>query len=61
LELIKYIPVVVAAALLGQWFLKEWKRFRRRGEAWYRPWLSPPGILIGLILLALIGLRVATS
>jgi len=39
--------------LLGNWFQKELKNARIRGLPWYRPYLSPPGLLIILAVLLL--------
>ena len=49
--LLKFIPVLVAAILLGNWFLSEVRKNRASGGPWYQPYLSLPGILIIIILL----------
>jgi len=46
LELLKIVPVFVAAILIGNWFLAELKKAYTRGEPWYTPYFSPPGLLI---------------
>jgi hypothetical protein len=46
IQLAKLIPVVLAAAVLGNWFLSEFKKSRRRNLPWYTAYLSPPGLLI---------------
>lgn len=48
--IIKYIPVLIAAMLLGNWFMAEVKKSKTRGEKWYKPYFSLPGILILLAL-----------
>jgi hypothetical protein len=49
--LIKYIPVLIAAILLGNWFLAEVRKSRAAGAPWYQPYQSLPGILIIVILI----------
>jgi len=46
LEIIKYVPVLIAALLLGNWFLVEVKKAKIQQKPWYAPYLSIPGILI---------------
>jgi hypothetical protein len=46
IQAIKLAAVLAAAALLGNWFLAELKRARRKGLPWYSAYLSPPGLLI---------------
>ena len=50
-NLLKMIAVLVAAILVGNWFLAEIKEARVKGKPWYQPYLSVPGILIILALL----------
>jgi len=50
-NLLKIIAVLVAAILIGNWFLAEIKEARLKGKPWYQPYLSIPGILIMLALL----------
>lgn len=46
IEIVKAISVLAGAAILGNWFLSELRRSRRRRLPWYTPYLSPPGLLI---------------
>ncbi len=46
LEAAKLVSVLLGAAILGNWFLSEVKRSRRRNLPWYSAYLSPPGLLI---------------
>ena len=46
ITLLKYGAVLVAASILGNWFLSELKKARSAGAPWYKPYLSLPGILI---------------
>ena len=50
LTLIKLGGVLVAAIILGNWFLAEVKKASRQGQPWYKPYLSLPGLLILLAL-----------
>jgi len=43
---LKAIAALTAAILVGRWFLDEVQKAQRRKDAWYRPYLSPPGLLI---------------
>ncbi len=47
-QIIKVIAILSAAALLGNWFLKELQSARRRGKPWFAAYLTPPGILVML-------------
>ncbi len=49
--LLKAAAVLAAAGLLGNWFLTELKRSRARGNPWYAPYVSVPGLLIILAVL----------
>lgn len=53
LQLIKMAAVLMAAILLGNWFLAEVKSAKAQRKPWYRPYLSLPGIVILLIAIAL--------
>lgn len=55
-QIIKMIAVLVAAALLGNWFLSELRAARSEGKPWYAVYLTPPGILV---LLAAVFLPIA--
>jgi hypothetical protein len=45
------ISILVAALLIGNWFLAEVKKARLNGKPWYQPYLSIPGLLIILALI----------
>ncbi len=51
LELLKLIPILIAAILVGNWFLAEVKKARANRDQWYKPYLTIPGLLILIILL----------
>lgn len=53
LGLIKIIALLAAAGILGHWFLAEVKKTKAAGGVWYRPYLSPPGIMIICVILAI--------
>ena len=56
-SLLKFVPVVIAAVLLGNWFLKEVKRAKLANKPWYTPYLTIPGILVIIIVLLPVFLR----
>lgn len=43
---LKAIPILVAAFLLGNWFLSEVRKAKAAAQPWYAPYLTIPGILI---------------
>ncbi len=45
-KILRFIAPLVAAIMVGNWFLSEVKKARARNLPWYRPYLSTPGILI---------------
>lgn len=54
-DAIKAIALLIAAAVVGNWYLSEVKRAKQEKAAWYKPYISIPGILI---FLAAIGLPI---
>lgn len=50
-NILKLISILVAALLIGNWFLAEVKKARLNGKPWYQPYLSIPGLLIILALM----------
>lgn len=56
--LIKYVPPFVAALILGNWFFKELQKARALKKPWYAPYLTPPAVLIVVILTSLVAFRV---
>jgi hypothetical protein len=40
------IPILLAAFLLGNWFLSEVRKAKSAGKPCYAPYLTVPGILI---------------
>jgi uncharacterized protein HemY len=53
LKILQFICVLLAAAILGQWYLAEYRKARMAGLPWYRAYFSLPGILIVLLILLL--------
>jgi hypothetical protein len=51
LNILKLVAVLVAALMIGNWFLAEVKKARAQRKPWYQPYLSIPGLLILLALL----------
>jgi hypothetical protein len=46
LNLIKYAAVLVAAIIVGSWFLTEVRKAKTINAPWYKPYLSIPGLII---------------
>jgi len=46
LTIIKYAGVLIAAIIIGNWFLAEVKKAHRQQLPWYKPYLSVPGLII---------------
>jgi hypothetical protein len=51
LGLLKLITPLIAAVIVGNWFLGEAKRAKIAGKPWYTPYLSIPGALILCVML----------
>ncbi len=49
---LKYAPVLIAAVLVGNAFLKEVRKAQQARAPWYRPYLTVPGVIVVLALLA---------
>ena len=49
--ILKIIPILIAAILLGNWFLAELKRANAADKPWYAAYISIPGLLILLAIL----------
>lgn len=52
-QILKIIPILIAAILLGNWFLVELKRANATDKPWYSAYLSIPGLLIMLAILVI--------
>jgi hypothetical protein len=46
LNLIKYVAVLVAAIIIGNWFLSEVRKAKAHEQPWYKPYVSLPGLII---------------
>jgi len=53
ITLFKYVAVLVAAMIIGNWFLTEVKKAKFNKQPWYKPYISVPGLVI---LMAVLGL-----
>jgi hypothetical protein len=53
LAVIKAAAVLAAAIMLGNWFMAELKKARRHKAPWYKPYVSPPGLLMLFLILVL--------
>lgn len=54
--LFKMIACLAGSIAVGNWFLLKVRRGHARGEAWYKAYLTPPGLIIlsALVVLPLI-------
>ena len=52
-KLISYGCILAAAAIVGNWFLAELRKAKAARLPWYSAYLSPPGILILIIVILL--------
>ena len=43
---LKLVCALLAAMVIGNWFLSELKKSQQRKAPWYTPYISIPGILI---------------
>ncbi len=53
MTLLKMAAILIAAFSIGNWFLSEVKKSKAAGKPWYAPYLTPPGLLILLIIIVL--------
>ena len=53
ITLAKYVAVLAAAIIIGNWFLIEVKKAKFNRKPWYKPYISVPGIIILLAVLVL--------
>ncbi len=49
--IIKIIAPLVAAILVGNWFMSEVKKARFKGAPWYQAYVSIPGLVIIMAIL----------
>lgn len=54
-DAIRIIALFLAAVIVGNWFLSEVKKAKAEKAVWYKPYISPPGIII---IVAVIGLPI---
>ena len=45
-NILKYIAVLVAAIVIGNWFLAEVRKAKINKQPWYKPYISVPGLII---------------
>lgn len=53
IELLKAAATLIAAVIVGNWFMSELKKCRRDEKPWYAVYLSTPGILILIAIVVL--------
>lgn len=57
MTILKAIPILIAAFMLGNWFLSEVKKAKAARKPWYTPYMTVPGILVIVTLMIPIFLR----
>ena len=50
MDIIRMIPILIAAGIMGNLFLAEVRKSRMKQEPWFKPYLTLPGVLILVIL-----------
>jgi hypothetical protein len=50
---LQYLSVLIAAVILGNWYLAEYKKAKQARLPWHRAYFSLPGMLIILLILLL--------
>lgn len=50
LNIVKMVATLVAAIMVGNWFVAEVRSAKVKGLPWYRPYLSVPGAIIVLFI-----------
>lgn len=43
---LKMASALIASMILGNWFITEVKKSKINNDPWYKPYFSPPGLLI---------------
>jgi hypothetical protein len=51
LEILRFVAVLAAAGVLGNWFLAEVRKSRAKNEPRYKPYLTVPGVLVVIAVL----------
>jgi hypothetical protein len=46
ISLLTYAVVLLAAIIIGNWFLNEARKGKLKGDPWYKPYISIPGLII---------------
>ena len=53
IKILQFVSVLIAAGILGNWYLAEYRKARMAGMPLYRAYFSLPGILIIILILFL--------
>lgn len=51
MNILKAIPILLAAFLLGNWYLSEVRKAKAARKPWYASYFTIPGILIFIVLM----------
>ena len=52
-EIIRFVAILLASVVVGNWFLSELKKARAQGKPIYQAYLTIPGILIIAVIIFL--------
>lgn len=53
ISLMQAVCILIAATILGTWFLNENKKLKAAGKPWFATYLTIPGIMVMIIILVL--------
>ena len=53
IKVLQMISILVAAGILGNWYLSEYRRIRATDLPWYRAYLTLPGIILIIVIFLL--------
>ena len=52
-EIVRTGAVLIAAAVIGNWFMAEQKKNKIKGRPWHAAYRTPPGIIILVVIFIL--------
>ena len=58
IQFLSFISVLLAAILIGSWFLDEIKKAKMNNLPWYKPYLTLPGMIIIIAVVCPVILRI---
>lgn len=46
ITVLKMAAALIASIMVGNWYIAEVQKAKENGDPWYKPYISPPGLLI---------------